>query len=486
MPLRLFQLFVALLAALFLAAPYFPEKWHVVIDTSGAVFLFDRGHGHWIPLDLLWGTLGWARIPAAVRVALVIVVAGLCLWPWNRAPFPNGAPASLTRRRMKIVAGLSVLCGILFALLSVDPKITRTFGDVSSLQMQIRGGGWVFPSEVLTMHLYNAVDSIMITISGGADLTHYVGRLTLSITGAVFVWAGAIIALLIGRDRVEQLFMFAGPVLAGYLAQFFGYVETTFLVMTAFALFLAASAWMLQGEGSAARRNRLMLVFASLSMAMLAHGAGVVLLPATALLALCIDPAATGWARLRPLKDPWITLGFAGIVMVPYYLFFIQPFMIDVEFAGNMHGGADQFNFVPWDYKKARAVSSYVYYGMISWRHAADVGMGFLVGAPLGVPMALAAMNGLKRLDRFEREFLTVVALAAASAASVPMLWELDFGGWGDWNIITAYVYPLNFLGWVALLMARRRMPVPVWSVLVPAIVVQIAMWMGIHLQFYK
>lgn len=501
-PLRLFKIFLLMLAVLFLVAPWFPAEWFVVRDKAGALFKFDRGHGTWMPMNLLWGTMGWFRIHWSIRALLPALVALLCFWPQTTTVAAGCAEIlTITRRRFWCTVALGLICGGLFAFCHVNPEINRHFGDGSSLLIEIRAAGYVFPSEVLTMHLFNAVQNLSVTIFGGMDVPLFTPLVTTCSSGAVFMWASAIVALLLGRDRVERFFLFTGPTLAGALTQFFGYVETTFLVMTAMAMLFASAAWMLQGETHISRRNRMMLVFASVSIAMLAHGAGVVLLPATGLLILLIDPRRKGFRRLFVMKDVWIAIGFVAIVCVPYYLMFIRPFVIDRNgYLGNLHGGADQFNFVQWNFESAHAVSNYVYYSMISWGHFIDIGMGFLVGAPLAIPMTFTAISlydssirssrSLRPLGPFgpftyEREILTVIILATVSSISVPLLWEMDFGGWGDWNIITSYLYPLQFMGWFLLIMAGRRINIPVRSVLVPALIVQIAMWIGLILQFY-
>lgn len=481
-----FRLFLILLSGAFVMAPMFPAEWFVVRDESGALFLFDRGHGNWMPMDLLWGTLGWARIHWAIRALVAAVVAGLCFFPWkNQIMGPAGDAVRPTRRTAWGAGCLAVACWLLFVLFRVNPAINRTFGDASSLFNEIRAAAYVFPSEVLTMRLFNFVQDMTLTFSGGRNLDRLTHFIVICGSGAVFVWASAMAALLIGRSRVERAFLLAGPVLAGYLAQFFAYVETTFLVLAAMALFTAAAAWMLRGEGSHQRRNRLMLAYAALSIAMLAHGAGVVLLPATAVLVLLVRRDERGFGRLRALKDPSITIGFLAIVLAPYYVWFIRPFMIDIGYLGNLHGGADCFNLVQWNYEAARAKSDYVYYSMISWGHFLDIGMGFLVAAPLAIPMIVTAARRLGGIGVFERELLVVALVAAVSAAAVPLLWEMDFGGWGDWNIVTAYLYPLNFLGWAGLTLSRRNRAVPAGSVLVPALIVQAAMGLGILLQLY-
>lgn len=466
-------------------------------DNTGALFKIDRGHGNWMPMNLLWGMLGWFKIHWSIRALLPAIIALLCFLPENKnsqPPRQNIIP--MTTWRFWCAAIFGLVFGAFFAVFHVHPAINRTFGDGSSLLIEIRAAGYVFPAEVLTMHLFNAVQNLSVTIFGGKDVPLFTPLVAICGCGAVFMWASAIIALLLGRDRVERFFLFAGPTLAGALTQFFGYVETTFLVLAAMAMFFASVVWMLQAETHASRRNRLMLVFASVSIAMLAHGAGLVLLPATVLLVVMIDREKKGFRRLLVLKDRWIAAGFVAIVVVPYYLLFFRPFIIDRDgYLGNLRGGADQFNFVPWNYEFARAVSSYVYYSMISRDHALDIGMGLLVGAPLAVPMSITAiclgyasvrsLRPLRPFGPFDREMLMTIVITAISAASVPLFckWISAAGATGTLSppIYTRFSLWAGFL----IVMARRRRPVPVRSILVPALFVQIAMWMGLILQFY-
>lgn len=482
--IRSIQIFLLLLAAAFVVAPMMPAEWFILRNDAGEAIIFDRGHGHWMPLNWAWGTLGWARIDWPVRALLPVLIAALCFARTKDDPAETRSSPP-TRGMLWVATGIAVAFGALFALLRVNPVVNVSFGDASSLSIEIRHAGYVFPSEVLTMHLFNRIQDLCLTLMNGQDPPILTPMIAVCGSGAIFVWGSAVAAMLIGRDRIERLFLFGGPVLAGYLAQFFCYIETTFLVVAAMAMFMAGAAWMLRGEGSRSRCKRLMLVYVSVSIAMLAHGAGVVLLPATVVLALLVDTERRGIRRLRSLLNPCIPVGFTAIVLAPYYLLFIRPFIIDMGYLGNMHGGADQFNLVPWNDEAAHAVSNYVYYSMISWGHVLDIGSAFLVAAPVAVVMAIAASPAVKRMDRAEREMLVVFAVAAASAMSVPLVWQLDFGGWGDWNIATSYLYPLNFAGWVTVIFARRRMEIGVRPVLVPALIVQAAMALGILLQLY-
>ncbi len=320
--LRFFQLFLLLLAVLFLVAPWFPTAWFVVRDGSGALVQFDRCHGNWMPLNLLWGTLGWVKIPWAFRALTAAAVALLCFRPGAAAA---AAPAPAGRHHAPALAGSVVLglsCGLGFACSTSTPRSTHVRRRLF-LALEIRAAGYVFPAEVLTMHLFNAVENLAVTVFGGRNDPIFTPLVTVCGSGAVFAWAIASVALLLGRDRVERFFLFAGPVLAGALTQFFGYIETTFLVLTAMALFFASAAWMLRADATAARRRRLMLVFGAVCLAMLAHGAGVVLLPRTALLVCLVDRGKVGLRVCSSSKIP-ASRSFRRDRVGSYFLLFVR------------------------------------------------------------------------------------------------------------------------------------------------------------------
>ncbi len=486
-PVILLKLALPACALFFVLAPLIPDEALIARDpASGAYMMIHRSHGLRIPFHLLWGSLGWERIPLGMRLAAALTVAGLALWPARACPLPSPLPPRRApSRREKLLLALGALAAApLFWLLRVDPAINRQFGDAPALMPQIRDALHVFPSEVLTMHLFNTIGNLIELLSGDPwpELTI---ALAVCGTGAVFVWACGWLALTWGRGRAQKLHLFAGIAMTGATLQFFNYVETTFLVLAALALFFAAATGLLLAGDLPARRRRLLGGYGALSLAILAHGGGVVLLPATLLLILSLEPARAGLARLRSLLDPWAVAGFVLIVLLPWYLLVARPFLLAGNF-GNMGGGADDFNFVPWDIAAAREVSRHVYYAMISWWHLLDIGSGLLIAAPLAPVFLICAAWMLRgaRLDRPDRELLAIAATAALSAASIPLLWDFDFGGWGDWNILATYLFPLNVFAWLALLTASERRS-ETRQAFAPALLIQILFALGIALQFY-
>ena len=61
----------------------------------------------------------------------------------------------------------------------------------------------------------------------------------------------------------------------------------------------------------------------------------------------------------------------------------------------------------------------------------------------------LKAAAGAGRQDQ-----LLFLFVAALFCAAVPLLWNHDFGMWGDWNLATCYAAPANIFCWAALLSA--------------------------------
>ena len=201
--------------------------------------------------------------------------------------------------------------------------------------------------------------------------------------------------------------------------------------------------------------------FAALSIALLAHAAGVLLVPSFVVL-LWME-------RRRPADSCWrTTLGVvhwrnllltAVIVVAPYLWLIVLRFFTRGKF-GNIAGGGDKIMFVPWTLEPGK-ISKWVYYSMFSGRHWTDIGSAVLVGAPAVLLLLLVfAWLLLRRramLARRERALAWLLAAAGGGCALVPLIWNHDFGMWGDWNLATCYLFPLNLFAWTAVLCATSR-----------------------------
>ena len=184
-------------------------------------------------------------------------------------------------------------------------------------------------------------------------------------------------------------------------------------------------------------------------------------------------------------------LGLALGVALPWLLIVWLPFYRQGDF-GNSTGGADAWRFVPWDASSARQTSQYIYYSMLSRLHLADITAALLAAAPLALPQIFGALVLRRRAgvhwNRQHDGLHLVLAVAAVACASVVIVWDFDFGMWGDWNIATCYLMPLHIYAWVVFFDAIRQLPQrrPLWlGVVSPMVVVQAALAVGMWMQFH-
>jgi hypothetical protein len=129
---------------------------------------------------------------------------------------------------------------------------------------------------------------------------------------------------------------------------------------------------------------------------------------------------------------------------------------------------------------------------MISKLHLFDIISGILVAAPLSFVMIAAAgwlaWRARARWDAADGWMALVTGAAASGGLFLVMVWHFDFAIWGDWNIATAYLFPLNLLGWVALMPALRltnRTRGLYIGLLAPMLAVQAFLAFGILMQLY-
>ena len=460
-------------AAAIVILPVLPDELFLARDAaSGAVILFNRSHGLPIPLHLGWWWLGWQLVEWPLRLACAFAVALPALWPVREPGIrPRRLSVELSPRLWPWIAAAGA--GALFLLLPVDPALNRAFGDGAVLFDQVRNGAPLFPAEPLTMALLGVIGGLLETRAGGRPQPAATIAIAVAGTGAAFAAALAWLAAGAARESWRRAALFFGVLLTGGLAQFFCYVETTFLVIAAAGWFLAGAVRAL-GAPAGREGGALAIAFGGLGVAVGAHTGAVSLIPAGLALVL-----------LAPRRGRNGLL-FALLVLLPFAAGVLLPFWMRGRF-GNAGGGADSFIFVPLDYEAARRQSSHVYYAMFSLRHAADIAAAMIVAAPFALPL-IGAAPFLRRRANGRSKFV-VLALAAAGALAIPLLWDFDFGAWGDWNLVAAYLFPLNLFAWFIFLERLDCYQMPAGfgrRTLFPLILAQALLGLGLQLQLYS
>jgi hypothetical protein len=447
---------VLAVAAALIIYPLIPRDYFLAREPWGSYVLLDWRAAA-VPLHLLWGLEGFRALDAGTRVLLALALAACACGQLPRAA--AGALLSQIKiNRWVPLAGAAVLAPIFCYVVRVNYARSVTFGDGLWLPPVVDAED-VASAEVLTSHVYFLVRRLIDHIHPGPNGLAAVVY-TSCLSGGVFAAAAYLFAAAAGRDRAEKIALFLGGALAGYSVMFLGYVETTQITLAATALFFAAAAWAFRPGAAAPKLALTALAVAAASALFMAHGAAALMLPAFLYFLVAARRGAEG-DRGRPLYRAFpalVALCALVLVVVPLYLFVAEPYYLRGDF-GNLRGGGDRIMFVPWTLIPRVPKSRLVYYSMLSWRHLAEVFSAFLVAAPLGVPFVAAGALFRSRGRRFgpyEGRLLRLLALAAAFCLAVPLLWNHDYGIWGDWNLAATFLFPLNLFAWCLLVVASR------------------------------
>lgn len=447
--MRIIALFMGLFIVFFPLLP--PETFYAIDPSTGKFFYFFRSHKQLYPFHLLWGLEGFRNFGLFTRILLVIPLMAALVLKLPRASQRFDFLKN-DRRFFLIILLMPILATIFFFLVRVSPENNMTFADGAHLPRQVEGG-MIFPAEILTCQIFIWAYKIL-----SSFYTYSSGYLAVAIVsclcGGVFALAAALFAASFPTSPGKRWILLIGILLCGYSVMFCGYVETTVVEISAMGLYIAFASKSMLASNSKVRTGWKFAALIALSVAMLSHAAGVLLLPS--LLVLLADPlSAPGHGFFRSLLSRYklrTLTETAAILGIPYLFIIVIPFFSKGIF-GNILGGGDGIMFVPLTIDYAQRTSPFVNYSMVSFWHAADLFSTLLVGAPWAPYFLIMFLLGLKRgyiaLNKAEKNFVGFLALATAGCGLVPVIWNHDFGMWGDWNLATCYLMPLNVLGWV-------------------------------------
>jgi hypothetical protein len=470
--------------------PLLPVSSLLARDAGASSLELIRSHRTTVPFHLAWSSEGWRWVgwPGRLLPALLVAISIAVGMRRSRHPTAQETASQRNLSGLGVVVVSAVVASFWFGRIPIPVLIT--YGDSLALIPQIAQGTWVFPAEPLMMHLFNLV-SRMVTAWRGVPDGVLSGQLTAAACGAVFIVSLWTLAKSRRHDTVGTLLLVAAFAGTGTMTQFFGVIETTLLQTAAVAAFLTTSALVLQAPAGSTRRD-LLLLLTHLCMGVLlsAHAAGVALLPSLGVLwvALWFREDHHGDAPRHRLLSLRNVAGALLGALLPWLVFVWWPFGRLGNF-GNSAGGADAYRFVPWDIEAARQTSSYVYYAMLSRLHAVDVLAAAVAACPFALLLLFAALVLRRRAAGQRRAVHAVFGTAAAGCTAVVLLWDFDFGMWGDWNIVTCYLLPLHLASWLAFDDALQQNTVAVstrrWLLDVPLVVAQIALGLGLWLQFH-
>jgi hypothetical protein len=479
------KILLVLLVLAIVVVPELPQEFFLARDpATGQPYYFIRGHVTVSQFHFLWAFVGWSKAPLAVRLGLFGILLGVSFLPSKR---PHAPPAPAVRFPWWMLFGFFVLSSGAFYAARVPYHVGRTFGDAASIPGDI-ARGMVFPAELLTSYAFIGVQFVLSRLVHSTTFVDAIA-LTSAMAGGMFVASLFLLAQRWCRSRAEQAAMVVGCLLSGYVVMFLGYVETTQVELAMMmALFACAAYALIAGDAARSWRWEIAAMACS-SLAFLSHAAGILLIPACAVVVMNRFDGRWEhfpWISAKVLSLRRIVLGIM-IVLLPYFSLLVQPFFFAGNF-GNITGGADQIMFVPLRVDYAHPASPLVSYSLFSLWHLADIVSAVLIAAPLSVPLLAAAfgllLNRRLELSLVEKRYLLLLGVAAAGCLSVPLLWNHDFGMWGDWNLAATYLFPLNCFAWVAFTTVSRHAAADGGrELLVPLLLVQAAYATGMVLQ---
>jgi hypothetical protein len=467
-------------ASLIALYPFVPAEWVTAMDPYlRQPFVIQITHQNVLKVFILtWSLEGYVQ-HLVVWALLPAVLTAVCRAAATRLSPDPLAPSS-SRLRWWAIAAFGVA---FFLVTPVDYALNARFGDGPGLPAQVVHGD-IFGAEVATMHLAHLCYWL------GAKVIHsFTGQdaflLMDIIVGVGFFVAMHSIAVSLAENIWERWLLFFGLSASGAAVMFCGYVETTQVELCAIAWYCAAAVRVAQEpEGSSLTAARLSATGA-VGLACIAHGAGVLLLPS---LAVLLTSPGGFLKRLRRLVSGDVQLMGWIAVGLPFLLIVVGPFYSRGDL-GNGDGGADHILFVPMHFDYSQPVSGMVYYAMFSWWHLLEISNAVWLTASAAAPLLVAGLL-LKRREPLSpeaRRMIQALGVATLSCAVIPLAWNHDYGMWGDWNIATCYLFPLNVVGWVLFVTLARpyvRSARFYVGTVAPLVVIQLGAALGLYLQF--
>jgi hypothetical protein len=469
------------------------ENWWIAKNPENPLqpYYFLRSYIHKEPFHLIWGFEGLRKLPDYVNLmAAGLILLSITLSLGKRTV---NTKSILPRRGLQtspilIYAGTILLSFIMFFTLRVSYENNRLFGDAYGLPGQAEDG-FISSSEILTRFLFNTISALLNTFS--AEQPGYYAIAILScLAGGLFLMGIMGIANRITEDVGEKVLLFIALVGIGTVIQFFGYIETTALELSFMGLFFASALQTIY------RRDKtnywLWAAMGFMGLALLSHAAGLLLMPGLVVL-LLVQEGETKQLRmkLKRIVQAKIALPFILLIVLPFVLALFPYFFRGA--LGDAAGGGDHIPFVLLknvDY--AQRPSVYINYDMLSLWHLTDVLSTFIVGATTSMPLILVSVilrhRSKEPFPMQESQALWLLGTTAVSCGLIPIIWNHDYGMWGDWNIATTYLFPLHVFSWVLFLFSARRFERDFryyFGLVIPLLITQWVGLLGLALQFY-
>lgn len=438
---------------------------------EGVELVMVRAHGLHMPFHLAWSLEGLRAHPGRALALLAGLLAVATALVFAADDHERSGPRSPLRATALGALGF-------FALsvgLPTDYELNSAFGDGTTLATNV-GRGMIFGAEIGTSLLFQVATHVADWL--GATTVLDAIRGVDALCAAAYGGSLAHLAWTQEGSRRDRLVLALGLMTGGAGLQLLGYIETTAVLLGAMATYLAAAAALADRRG--ASPTMLLVCWSALGLAVLAHGAGVLLGPSSLYLLVTAS---------RSSRRAHFVAGCV-LVVLPVVLVILPRWLAgDI---GNANGGGDANRWVPLDFDPHALPSDCVYYGLLDRLHFYDLANALLVSAPALVPAlvaALAAGRAAGGRPGESKRGVWLLAWASLGCLVIPLFWNHDFGMWGDWNLASAYLFPAHVLSWLLLVRTLGALSLSrttFAACVVPVLLVQGLGTLGLALQLYR
>ncbi|MBN1331488.1 hypothetical protein JW978_01215 [Candidatus Dojkabacteria bacterium] len=465
---------------------------------TGDYFLFYKTHGFKTTFNLAWGIYGYRTLQLRYLFLLFFSIAGFSIGQLSYPKFfkriydklSNISKINLNIKAQYLLGLFIVL--LVLVLLRTDPVKNAYFADGSQLPREIREG-MIFAAEILTTFEYVIFDKFLSSFYPTLTASMSI-EISAIFNGLIYVPAVYFLSRILAKKKQDFLLLFLGIISTIPIINFLGYIETTSLCLAMIAAYILFGLEYLRKT----EIKYFMLSSAALTLAILAHTGAILLAPSFGLLYLKGNLQKFKKADISKLIfNPIKAAVIGGLVLLPLLLISYNLFYAKGN-VGNLQGGGDGIQFVPLSFDYANPVSQFVYYDMISLWHFIDIAWVIALSATFLIPVSVIYLlahfrkiNKKAILDMiWNPSYLHFLLLTSLFTFLVPLLWNHDFGVWGDWNISATFMFPSQVLTWYLAtqlldkLKSKQEMPqIRVILIKINMILMQLLFFFGLYLQ---
>jgi hypothetical protein len=411
--------------------------WHLLAPQEPAPYDPTR--------NLTWGVSFYSRLPVILQVVGVLVVLGATAWAWL-SPVRAGrdvVQAQPESERLPTWMAWALSLGGMVAFAGLP--VAYSEGDSDEFDTKIPKGAIWRERELLDFYLKVRLWWLLRPVLA---LPSQVYQLVAVVAGGVYLWAAALVARVMARDRTDALVLVGGLLAVGNILLFFRYVES-YAPVTALSLLVIWACWR-YSEGRASFGTVGVLA----TLAPLFHGSALWWGPMVAVAWLVRASRRPPERRWRESLADLRTGVFAGLAVVVTTVAVMLVDAYDYErFEAGLEemGGADSRTMLPL----FETVTRYEHYPFFSWAHLGAVVQEQLLVAPMALIAIAVVFMGAWQGVRALGQAVPVLWTLAAGAAGMffySISWNPDLGPRDDWDLLALSALPLTLLALYLLL----------------------------------